>query len=68
MFELISLDNKESKGQSFVGKTHFFKFDGYQVRFGSMTTSRVESIVKNEDGNTVVKTKNSTYIFKNDSK
>ena len=63
MFKLLSLDNKESKGQAMVNKKHNFIFDGHQFTFGTITSSRVKSININEKKEVVVKTKNSTYVF-----
>ena len=63
MYELIELNNKESVGQKEVGNKHNFHFDGSQFRFGTIISSRVESIFSDAFQMTV-KTRNSLYRFK----
>ncbi len=62
-FTLIALDNQSSAGQSMVGKTYPFSYDGRMFYFGDIHSSRVQSIVS-KDGEMVITTKNSTYAFR----
>ena len=64
MHKLLSIDNQESKGQREVGQIKRFSFHGICFSFGSINSSRVESITFNEQGYMIVKTRNSTYTFK----
>lgn len=63
MYELISLDNKESIGQREIGKRGRFTFDGTIFFFNTISSSRVEIINKIGE-ELLVKTKNSRYVFK----
>ena len=66
-FKLMELDNKTSAGQGVVGQISTIDYDGTYLYFDSMRTSRVESIVINGDI-TIVKTKNSKFTFKKETK
>ncbi len=63
MHKLISLDNQESIGQREVKQTREFSFYGKCFFFGSIYSSKVKSIIFDEQGFMTVKTKNSTYVF-----
>lgn len=62
MYELIDIDNMDSKGVNFVGKVNSFSFDGSVFIFDGIRSSNVESITKSGYQLTV-QTKNSKYVF-----
>ncbi len=62
MFKLLSVDNAETKGNEAIGKVDNFYYNGKNIEFANIRTSRVISILKSEK-KLVVKTKNSQYIF-----
>lgn len=66
-FKLIEVDNKESKGFSFIGVVGKFTYYGKVFYFSNLYSSTVKSITVNEDVMIVV-TKNTTYTFKQESK
>lgn len=63
MHKLVSLDNKDSKGQAYVGKEGTFGFYGVCFYFLDINSSRVSSIVFHGEEMTVT-TKNSVYVFR----
>lgn len=63
MYKLEHLDNQQSAGQSAVGKEAKFHYDGHRFLFGSIISSTVKEITKDEDI-MVVTTRNSVYTFK----
>ncbi len=63
----MELDNKTSAGNEVVGRISTIDYDGTYLYFVMMRTSRVESIVIDGDI-TTVKTKNSKFTFKKETK
>ena len=63
MYRLIKTDNPTTKGNSELNKAHNFTFDGYNFYFGSVRSSRVKSIII-DNNKMEVATKNTTYVFK----
>lgn len=64
MFKLISIDNKNSVGNTFVGKVHRFNYDGTRFYFGSLYSSLVRNIEVTPEGIMIVTTLNSIYRFR----
>lgn len=61
-FKLIIVDNESTVGNTVVGKTNTFRFDGTRFYFDSIRSSTVSSITQC-DGSLVVITRNTTYTF-----
>ncbi len=66
-YTLISVDNPDTVGNSFVGLTYPFSYNGQQFTFGSLRSSTVSSI-EHYDGNLTVITRNTVYKFKQPEK
>ncbi len=62
MFKLNGIDNKESFGNTKVGETGEFRYDGTMFYFRGMHSSRVKSI-EVVDKDLIVQTKNTRYVF-----
>lgn len=62
-FKLISVDNESTAGNTVVGKTNIFRFDGKRFYFDCIRSSTVSSLTQCE-GDLVVTTRNSVYTFK----
>lgn len=61
-FKLVSIDNKNSVGNEFIGKTADFRYDGRVFYFSSLYSSLVQDIERNDITLTVT-TRNSVYVF-----
>ena len=64
-YKLDATNNPNTAGNSHIGKTHRFDFNGTVFYFGSIRSSTVKSITI-EDDTMIVQTRNTKYTFKKD--
>ena len=63
MYKMIGIDNPGSAGAALLNQEHDFNFHGVAFYFGTIQSSRVNSIVI-EDNTMIVQTKNTKYTFR----
>ena len=62
IMRLESVDNPTSVGNTFVGKTFDFRYDGTRFYFGSLYSSTVQSTTRTDTG-LDIQTRNTLYKF-----